>query len=133
MTRAPRVEDLLRDRAMAAAMVHGPAQGLKLLEALDERLPGHYRLDAVRAHMFEIASDVEAAVKHYRAAASRTTSLPEQHYLTTVTHPFHPLLGRRLPVLFAAQTRRGLLFVCEVDGVRRVTLRQEWTDRVPSP
>jgi hypothetical protein len=50
-----------------------------------------------------------------------------------VTHPFHPLLGRRLPVLFAAQTRRGLLFVCEVDGVRRVTLRQEWTDRGPEP
>jgi uncharacterized protein DUF5372 len=50
-----------------------------------------------------------------------------------VTHPFHPLLGQRLPVLFSAQTRRGLLFVCEVDGVRRVTLRQEWTDRGPEP
>ena len=71
------------NRAVAAAMVHGPAEGLKLLEALDERLPGHYRLDAVRAHFFEKAGDVEAAVKHYRAAASRTTSVPEQHYLTT--------------------------------------------------
>ena len=50
-----------------------------------------------------------------------------------VTHPFHPLLGRRLPVLFSAQTRRGLLFVCEADSVRRVTLRQEWTDRGPEP
>jgi hypothetical protein len=50
-----------------------------------------------------------------------------------VTHPFHPLSGRRLLVLFSAQTRRGLLFVCEVDGVRRVTLRQEWTDRGPEP
>lgn len=50
-----------------------------------------------------------------------------------VTHPFHPLVGQRLPVLFAAQTRRGLLFVCEVEGVRRVTLRQEWTDRGPAP
>jgi len=71
------------NRAIAAAMVHGPAEGLKLLEALDERLPGHYRLAAVRAHFFEMAGDVEAAVKHYRAAASRTTSVPEQHYLTT--------------------------------------------------
>jgi len=26
-----------------------------------------------------------------------------------------------------------LSFVCEVDGVRRVTLRQEWTDRGPEP
>ncbi len=64
-------------------MVHGPAAGLKLLEVLDEWLPGHYRLDAVRAHLFEMAGDVEAAVTHYRAAASRTTSVPEQHYLTT--------------------------------------------------
>jgi RNA polymerase sigma factor (sigma-70 family) len=71
------------NRAIAAAMVHGPAAGLKLLEALDERLAGHYRLDAVRAHLFEKAGDAEAAVAHYRAAAGRTTSIPEQHYLAT--------------------------------------------------
>jgi predicted RNA polymerase sigma factor len=40
-------------------------------------------LDAVRAHLFEMAGDVATAVKHYQAAASRTTSVPEQHYLTT--------------------------------------------------
>ncbi len=71
------------NRAIAAAIVHGPAEGLRLLEALDERLPGHYRLDAVRAHFLEMAGDAEAAMKHYRAAASRTTSVPEQHYLIT--------------------------------------------------
>jgi predicted RNA polymerase sigma factor len=71
------------NRAVAAAMVHGPAAGLKLLEALDEPLAGHYRLDAVRAHLHEMAGDVPAAVAHYRAAAARTTSVPEQHYLTT--------------------------------------------------
>jgi predicted RNA polymerase sigma factor len=69
------------NRAIAAAMVHGPAAGLTLLEALDEPLAGHYRLDAVRAHLFEMAGDWQAAVAHYRAAASRTTSIPEQHYL----------------------------------------------------
>jgi len=50
-----------------------------------------------------------------------------------VTHPFHPLAGRRLPVLYVLRTRRGLVLVCEVDGVRRVSLRQEWTDRGPPP
>jgi RNA polymerase sigma factor (sigma-70 family) len=70
------------NRAIAAAMVDGPAAGLTLLEALDDRLAGHYRLDAVRAHLFEMAGDTRAAVAHYRAAASRTTSIPEQHYLT---------------------------------------------------
>ncbi|MDR7301061.1 RNA polymerase sigma factor (sigma-70 family) [Haloactinomyces albus] len=71
------------NRAIAAAMVHGPATGLALLETLDERLAGHYRLDAVRAHLLEEAGDADAAVAHYRAAANRTTSIPEQHYLAT--------------------------------------------------
>jgi RNA polymerase sigma factor (sigma-70 family) len=70
------------NRAVAAAMVHGPGAGLTLLEALDRPLAGHYRLDAVRAHLWEMAGDLDTAVAHYRAAASRTTSLPEQHYLT---------------------------------------------------
>jgi hypothetical protein len=42
-----------------------------------------YRLDAVRAHLLEMAGDEQAALAHYRAAASRTTSLPEQRYLAT--------------------------------------------------
>jgi len=71
------------NRAIAAAMVHGPTEGLKLLEPLDSRLAGHYRLDAVRAHFYEMAGDNEKALRHYRAAAKRTTSLRERHYLTT--------------------------------------------------
>ncbi|WP_437284047.1 RNA polymerase sigma factor [Sorangium sp. So ce406] len=71
--------------AVATAMVHGPRAGLALLNALDAdpRLTGHYRLDAVRAHLLERAGDHEAAIAHYRRAASRTTSLPEQAYLAT--------------------------------------------------
>ncbi|XXV22628.1 hypothetical protein WME87_30250 [Sorangium sp. So ce1389] len=71
--------------AIATAMVHGPRAGLALLSALDAdaRLAGHHRLDAVRAHLLERAGDHEAAIEHYRRAASRTTSIPEQNYLTT--------------------------------------------------
>ena len=66
-------------------MVHGPAVGLDLLEALDAdpRIGGHYRLDAVRGHLLERAGDRERAVAHYRAAAERTASIPERHYLLT--------------------------------------------------
>jgi len=73
------------NHAIAAAMVHGPAKGLQLLQALDtdSRLAGHYRLDAVRAHLFEKIGDHEAAIKHYRIAAARTTSMPERNYLIT--------------------------------------------------
>jgi RNA polymerase sigma factor (sigma-70 family) len=69
------------NRAVAAAIADGPAAGLALLDAVEDRLAGHYRLDAVRAHLLEMAGDARGALAHYRAAASRTTSLPEQRYL----------------------------------------------------
>jgi RNA polymerase sigma factor (sigma-70 family) len=69
------------NRAVAAGMAEGPTAGLAVLDEVDERLAGHYRLDAVRAHLLEMAGDTEGALAHYRAAASRTTSLPEQRYL----------------------------------------------------
>ena len=73
------------NHAIAAAMVHGPTKGLELLDALqaDARLADHHRLDAVRAHLLELAGDSEGAVKHYRAAAGKTGSLPERNYLLT--------------------------------------------------
>jgi RNA polymerase sigma factor (sigma-70 family) len=74
---------VMLNHAIAVAMVHGPSAGLELLNALDAdgRLTGHHRLDAVRAHLLELAGDHQAAVAHYRTAASRTTSLPERNYL----------------------------------------------------
>jgi RNA polymerase sigma factor (sigma-70 family) len=73
------------NHAIAAAMVHGPTTGLELLAALDDdpRVKGHYRLDAVRGHLFERAGDRDRALAHYRAAAERTTSIPERDYLMT--------------------------------------------------
>ena len=46
-------------------------------------LAGHYRLDAVRAHLLEMAGDHDAAIQHYQAAAAHTTNIPERNYLTT--------------------------------------------------
>jgi RNA polymerase sigma factor (sigma-70 family) len=71
------------NHAVAAAMVHGSQAGLALLEPLDSdsRTAEHHRLDAVRGHLLEMAGDHEAAIAHYRAAARRTTSLPERRHL----------------------------------------------------
>jgi predicted RNA polymerase sigma factor len=71
------------NQAVAVAMVGGPRAGLELLASLDsdERLAGHHRLHAVRAHLLEMAGDLAAARASYRAAARRATSLPEQRYL----------------------------------------------------
>jgi predicted RNA polymerase sigma factor len=73
------------NRAIAAAMVHGATKGLELLDALkdDARVAEHHRLDAVRAHLLELAGDFDAAVRHYRAAAAKTRNLPERNYLLT--------------------------------------------------
>jgi predicted RNA polymerase sigma factor len=71
------------NHAVALAMVRGPEAGLELLATLDgdERLAGHHRLDAVRAHLLEMAGDLAAARAGYRLAARRATSLPERRYL----------------------------------------------------
>ncbi|KAB2349128.1 DUF6596 domain-containing protein [Actinomadura rudentiformis] len=71
------------NHAVAVAMVNGPHAGLALLAPLDadERMSGHHRLHAVRAHLLEMAGDEEGARSSYRTAARLTTSLPEQRYL----------------------------------------------------
>jgi predicted RNA polymerase sigma factor len=70
------------NRAIATAMVDGPAAGLTALAGLDSRLAGHHRLDAVRAHLMEMDGRADEAVSHYLRAAGRTTSLAERDYLT---------------------------------------------------
>ena len=71
--------------AFAAAMVQGATKGLELLDALkaDARIADHHRLDAVRAHLLELAGDRRSALRHYQAAAGKTGSLPERNYLLT--------------------------------------------------
>ncbi|MFF4228603.1 RNA polymerase sigma factor [Streptomyces sp. NPDC001820] len=68
-------------RAVAVAMVHGPEAGLAEVAKLEDRLAGHHRLDAVRAHLLEKAGDIEGARAAYQLAARRTLSVPETRYL----------------------------------------------------
>ncbi|HET6988615.1 MAG TPA: DUF6596 domain-containing protein [Kribbella sp.] len=71
------------NRAIALAQVEGPKAGLELLATLDDdkNITATHRLDAVRAHLYERAGELEKAHGLYLAAARRTTSLPEQRYL----------------------------------------------------
>ncbi|MDX6467504.1 MAG: hypothetical protein QOI27_2544 [Gaiellaceae bacterium] len=71
------------NRAVAVAMVDGPRAGLELLETVAgaESLAQTHRVDAVRAHLLELAGDVDAARECYRRAARMTTSVLEQRYL----------------------------------------------------
>jgi len=69
------------NRAVALGMAHGPQEALALLDTLagDERVSGHHRFFAVRAHLLELAG--EPARETYLEAARRTTSVPERRYL----------------------------------------------------
>jgi hypothetical protein len=46
-----------------------------------------------------------------------------------VTHPFHPLRGQRLEVLFAKRRDDGVVFVCSGGLSGQMTLPRSWTDR----
>jgi Family of unknown function (DUF5372) len=50
-----------------------------------------------------------------------------------VTHPFHPLSGQRLEVLFAKRRDEGVVFVCGGGVCGSITLPQAWTDRGEPP
>ena len=70
------------NRAVAVGMADGPAAGLRMLDGLDDGpLAGHHRLPAVRAHLCELAGDLDAARENYRLAAQLTASTPERRYL----------------------------------------------------
>jgi RNA polymerase sigma factor (sigma-70 family) len=72
------------NRAVAVAEVHGPSAGLDLLAELegDERLVGHHRLLATRAHLLERLGERADAAHAYREAARRAGSVLERRHLT---------------------------------------------------
>ncbi|MGD0609493.1 MAG: DUF5372 family protein [Streptosporangiaceae bacterium] len=49
-----------------------------------------------------------------------------------MTHPFHPLSGQRLRVLFERKTPDGLAVSCEGGPLGSVMMPLAWTDRVPA-
>jgi hypothetical protein len=50
-----------------------------------------------------------------------------------VTHPFHPLTGQRLEVLYAKRRGADTVFVCAGGVSGQITLPQSWTDRGEPP
>jgi len=50
-----------------------------------------------------------------------------------VTHPFHPLKGQRLEVLFVKRRGTDVVFVCAGAVGGQVTLPESWTDRGDPP
>jgi predicted RNA polymerase sigma factor len=68
-------------RAVAVAMVHGPAAGLTAAGELAQPLGRHHRFHAVRGHLLEMAGDPAAAAAAYALAARYATNIAEKRYL----------------------------------------------------
>jgi predicted RNA polymerase sigma factor len=69
-------------RAVAVGEVDGPLAGLRALDGLDERLPDHHRLDAVRGHLHERAGNLALAAECYARAAAGARSTAERDHLS---------------------------------------------------
>lgn len=69
-------------RAVAVGETDGPAAGLEVLATVADRLAGHHRFLAVRAHLREGSGDTDGAVADLRAAAARATNSREHQHLT---------------------------------------------------
>ena len=50
-----------------------------------------------------------------------------------VTHPFHPLFGKRVEVLYVRREVTGRVYVCDGGGGRNVALDEAATDRGREP
>jgi hypothetical protein len=59
----------------------------------------------------------------------KPSEVPES--FVTVTHPFHPLSGQRLRVLFGRKLAGGLAVSCEGGPLGSLMLPLAWTDRGP--
>jgi predicted RNA polymerase sigma factor len=74
-------------RAVAVAMVHGPAAGLAVADELAGPLGRHFRFHAVRAHLLDMAGDPAAAAAAYQLAARYATNTAEKRYLDRQGRP----------------------------------------------
>jgi len=71
------------NRIVAVAMVQGPRVALNELHTAegDPALAGHHRVEAIGAHLLDLAGDTAAARVAFERAARRTQSVPERRYL----------------------------------------------------
>ncbi len=69
-------------KAVAVAMVHGPAAGLAAADELAGPLARHHRFHAVRGHLLEMSGDPAAAASAYETAARYATNAAEKRYLS---------------------------------------------------
>ena len=77
-------------RAVAVAEVAGPSAGLLLLDGLEDQLPRHHRVPAVRAELLVRAGNPVAAATAYREALTLVTNPTERTHLESRLAALNP-------------------------------------------
>jgi len=67
-----------------------------------------------------------------RSTQTARPSSPSYEFLV-VTHPFHPLTGQQLPILYERRLASGRRYVCEGGPLGTVTVPAEYTNLGPEP
>src|SRR5262249_61401277 len=70
------------NRAVALAMVHGPAEGLKLVDVVADALDSYYLLHATRADLLRRLERWDEAAEAYRAALARSENEAERRFIS---------------------------------------------------
>jgi len=68
-------------KAVATAMVDGPAAGLAAVGELADTLKAHHRFYAVRGHLHDMSGHPREAAADFRTGARYATNIPERRYL----------------------------------------------------
>ncbi len=88
---------------------------------------------AVRVHQ-SISSWRPRAVRRVYPRRRHSAALSSDPLgFVIVTHPFHPLNGQRLEILYAKRRGADTVFVCAGGVSGQMTLPQAWTDRREPP
>ncbi len=74
------------NRAVAVAMVHGPREGLALIDELAEELDGYHLLHSARADLLRRAGNRPEAAVSYRRALELVSHASERRYLERRLH-----------------------------------------------
>jgi Family of unknown function (DUF5372) len=105
-------------------------------EALEEHLQdlaGRLKRGAYRAKPVRRAYIPKADGRQRRWASRRSRHTAASSRIASdsliVVHPFHPLVGQRLPVLFERHLAAGRVYICEGGSLGTVTLPEDFTDR----
>lgn len=69
----------------------------------------------------------------YRRRRHSAASSSDGLGCVVVTHPFHPLSGQRLEVLYVKRRGAESVFVCAGGVSGQMTLPRSWTDRGEQP